>query len=68
MKRVTGLSFAGYKARNELFKEGDQSTFYDANKEVTMKGLKVGALPWKRMASRSVANAINNETPEDSYD
>ena len=33
-----------------------------------MKGLKAGALPWKRMTNRNVVNPVNTETPEDSYD
>lgn len=69
VKKVTGLNFAGYKRRESLFPKTDQSLFYDANKEVTMKGLKPGgALPWKRMANRTTAASIDHETPEDSYD
>ena len=68
VKRVTGLSFRGYKQRDSLFPEGDQATFYDANKEVTMKGLKLGTLPWRKMTERPAAMPLKNETPEDSYD
>ena len=33
-----------------------------------MKGLKVGALPWKRMTERDVVDSKVVEEPEDSYD
>ena len=34
-----------------------------------MKGLRAGgALPWKRMANRTVVNSVDHKTPEDSYD
>ena len=33
-----------------------------------MKGLKVGALPWKKMTNRPVVSPKMNETPEESYD
>ena len=49
VKKVTGVSFSGYDKRGPLFPETDIATFYDSNKEATMKGLKAGALPWKRM-------------------
>ena len=68
VKKVTGLSFNGYKERNNLFPEKDQATFYNANKEVTMKGLKHGVLPWRKMTKREAAQPIKNEQPEDSYD
>ena len=69
MKKVTGLSFRGYKERNELFPEKDQSTFYDVNKEYIMKGLKPGgALPWNRMTTRAVVNSSQHVTPEETYD
>ena len=60
--------FNGYKERNNLFPEKDQATFYDANKEVTMKGLKHGILPWRKMTKREAAQPIKTEQPEDSYD
>ena len=68
MKKVTGLSFYGYKERTGLFPEQDQATFYDANKEFTMRGLKCGALPWKKMTNRPVVNQSQPDQPEDSYD
>ena len=68
VKKVTGLHFKGYERRGPLFPEQDQATFYDTNKEFTMKGLKVGALPWKRMTNRPVVFQHMNETPEESYD
>lgn len=67
-KRVTGLNFYGYKERTSFFPETDQATFYDANKEITMRGLKAGTLPWNRMTKRPVVNSIDHMTPEDSYD
>lgn len=69
VKKVTGLSFKGYKERTNIFPEGDQATFYDANKEFTMKGLTAGgALPWGKMTERVAAMPIKNEQPEDCYD
>lgn len=56
VKKVTGLNFYGYKERTDLFPEQDQATFYEANKEVTMRGLKHGALPWRRMTKRQVVD------------
>lgn len=69
VKKVTGVSFQGYDKRGNLFPEKDQATFYDVNKEVTMKGLKAGgALPWKKMTQRPANSSVISETPEDSYD
>ena len=69
VKKVTGVKFMGYDKRGNLFPEKDQTTFYDANKEVTMKGLNVGgALNWRRMTKREAASPVVTETPEDSYD
>jgi hypothetical protein len=68
VKRVTGLNFKGYKERTNLFPEAESSTFYNANKEVTMKKLAGGNLPWNRMTNRAVASPHQNETAEDSYD
>jgi len=56
VRKVTGLNFNGYEKRGALFPAGDVSTFYDSNKEVTMKGLKGGTLPWKRMTKRLAAS------------
>ena len=52
VKKVTGVFFSGYDKRGPLFPETDIATFYDSNKEATMKGLKAGALPWKKMTKR----------------
>ena len=50
VKKVTGPSFEGYDKRGNLFHPGDIATFYDkSQKEATMRGLRGGALPWKRM-------------------
>jgi|Transcript_23146 hypothetical protein len=68
VKKVTGVNFSGYDKRGPLFVEGDIATFYDTNKEATMKGLRAGALPWKRMTKRGAASPITTETPEDCYD
>ena len=69
VKRVTGLNFKAYKERGNIYPEKDQATFYDANKEVTMKGLTAGgALPWNRMTERMAVKPIHTEQPEDSYD
>ena len=68
VRKVTGLNFAGYKRREELFPETDQATFYDANKEATMKTLAKGNLPWNRMTNRTVVHPVQHETPEDSFD
>ena len=68
VKKVTGLSFEGYKERGNLFPEGDQTTFYDANKEYTMKVLAKGNLPWQRMTKRDVVSKVLPEMPEDSFD
>lgn len=69
VKRVTGLNFKGYKERTSIFPEKDQATFYDANKEFTMKGLTAGgALPWNKMTERVAASPITTEQPEDCYD
>ena len=57
VKKVTGLNFYGYKERTELFPETDQATFYEPNKEYTMRGLKHSALPWRRMTQRPVVNS-----------
>lgn len=46
VKKVTGLSFQGYDKRAPLWNPGEMRTFYDSNKEVTMKGLNRHALPW----------------------
>ena len=56
VRKVTGVSFEAYDKRGVLFKTGDIATFYDANKEATMKHLKTGALPWKRMTKRTAAS------------
>lgn len=37
VKKAPALSFKGYKERTNLWPEKDQATFYDANKEFTMK-------------------------------
>lgn len=68
VKKVTGLNFKGYKERTGLFPEKDIATFYNANKEATMKGLTSHALPWQKMTAKEAADIIINETPEDSYD
>lgn len=68
VKKVTGLSFQAYKERGNIFPEGDQTTFYDANKEFTMKALAKGNLPWQRMTKREVVSKVQQETPEDSFD
>ncbi len=69
VKKVTGVNFKGYDKRGKLFPEKDQTTFYDANKEVTMKGLQVGgAVNWKRMTKREAASPVVQEQPEDCYD
>ena len=69
MRKVTGPSFEGYKRRESLFPKRDQTLFYDANKEFTMKGLKAtGALPWNRMTNRTTVDRSDHECPEDSYD
>ena len=67
-KKVTGLYFKGYKERTELWPETDQATFYNANKEATMKKLTTATLNWKRMGRKDVAFASQHETPEDCYD
>ena len=46
IKKVTGLAFKAYKQRPDLFPEPEPNSFYDANKEVTMKNTKTGTLPW----------------------
>ena len=51
VRSVGGLGFEGYDKRGELFPERDASTFYDSNKEITMKKLQIGTLPWNRMSS-----------------
>lgn len=68
VKKVTGVFFSGYDKRGPLFPETDIATFYDSNKEATMKGLKAGALPWKRMTRRPAVTVVTTETPEDCYD
>ena len=68
VKKVTGVHFGGYDKRGPLFPEKDIATFYDTNKEATMKGLKLGALPWKRMTKRQANSQVTTETPEDCYD
>ena len=65
---MTGLSFRGYKERDALFPEKEQTTFYDPNKEYIMKSLNPGHLPWNRMTNRPVVDSVQNETPEESYD
>ena len=64
VKKVTGPDFRGYKARNPLFPEKAQTTFYDPNKEFTMKSLNPGVLPWRRMTNRDVVQPVQTETPE----
>lgn len=51
-----------------MFKTGDITTFYDANKETVMKGLKGGTLPWNLMTKRAANTQVISETPEDCYD
>lgn len=68
VKKVTGLSFQGYDKRGELFETGDITTFYDTNKEMTMKGLNRHALPWQKMTRKPVATTIDPDQPEDCYD
>ena len=68
VRKVTGLSFKGYDKRGPLFDPGDIATFYDTNKEATMKGLKAHALPWSKMTKKPVATTVDTEQPEDCYD
>jgi len=68
VKKVTGLSFQGYDKRGGLFPEQDIATFYDSNKEATMKGLRAGALPWRKMTSKPTSMTVTTETPENCYD
>ena len=68
VKKVTGLSFKGYDKRAPLWNPGEMRTFYDSNKEVTMKGLNRHALPWQKMTSKPVSTKVDTEKPEDCYD
>ena len=58
------MSFKGYKERMNIWPEKDQATFYDANKEFTMKKLVQGNLPWNKMTSKPTCKTVDIETPE----
>ena len=60
VRSVVALGFDGYDKRGELFPEKEASTFYDSNKEVTMKNLHVGTLPWNRMSSSYIDQDDSN--------
>ena len=67
-KKAPCLNFKGYMGRRSIWPERDQSTFYDTNKEFTMKKLASNNVPWGKMTSKSVCKPVDTEMPEHSYD
>lgn len=52
------MNFKGYNKRDPLWKEADQSTFYDSKKEYTMKKLTYGQVPWNKKGTERTASPM----------
>ena len=64
VKRQTGITFNGHKNRDPLWPEKEQSTFYETQKENTMKKLNKGIMNWEKIATgrTPVRVDVSNET------
>ena len=49
VSRQTGIAFVGHKKRDPLWPEHEQTTFYETQKENTMKQLTHGILNWDKI-------------------
>lgn len=56
VKNISNVNIKNQDRRRSLFPEQAASTFYDSKKELTMKDLKLGTIPWDRMSKKPIAS------------